>query len=378
MAADAKLLIVDDEDNMRLGVETYIRTHSELVRTVYTACNGIEATNAISEFRPDYMLIDIKMPYKDGLAVIRDAQRMNICPKTVIISGYDSFEYARQALRLGVEDYLLKPCRPNEILEKIETMILRDRGACAGADAGLAADPGSAAPVAAQVAARVDGLPEGAGGAAVGAANVAADGAANGVTNGAADGVANSVTNGEGDSAADGGRDADPGADPGAGLAVRPSAEAGIGGGDACAGDASPGADKPDAKSGDASPGADKPDAKSGDAYNRFVDIAMKYMSEHFSEDISLPLVAEIVGITPSYLSALFTQTLQYGFSDYLNKLRIDKACALLYNPTLKAYEAAYRVGFNDERYFARVFKRITGVNPSQYQKSLQNSKGSY
>jgi two-component system response regulator YesN len=88
-------------------------------------------------------------------------------------------------------------------------------------------------------------------------------------------------------------------------------------------------------------------------------------------EDLTLTYVAEKVGVTSAYLSTLFSQTLDCGFVDYLNKVRIDRACNYLYNFQLKTYEVAYKVGFHDEKYFTKVFKKITGMNPSQFRKSL-------
>ena len=56
---------------------------------------------------------------------------------------------------------------------------------------------------------------------------------------------------------------------------------------------------------------------------------------------------------------------------NYLNKVRIDHACELLKDVRLKTYEVAYLVGFQDEKYFTRVFKKLKGRNPSQYKKCI-------
>lgn len=103
---------------------------------------------------------------------------------------------------------------------------------------------------------------------------------------------------------------------------------------------------------------------------NHLVEMAKEYMAEHYYENLTLVDVAQKVGITSGYLSTLFSQTLDKGFVDYLNELRIDHACTYLRQNYLKTYEIAYKVGFNDEKYFSKVFKKITGQSPSEYKKA--------
>ena len=73
--------------------------------------------------------------------------------------------------------------------------------------------------------------------------------------------------------------------------------------------------------------------------------------------------------VTPPYLSTLFTKYENCGFIDYLNQFRVERAKMFLHDYGLKTYEVAYKVGFQDEKYFSRVFKRITGKSPSEYRK---------
>ena len=97
---------------------------------------------------------------------------------------------------------------------------------------------------------------------------------------------------------------------------------------------------------------------------------AKEYIEEYYMEDLTLQKVADEVGISSSYLSTLFTQELDCGFIDYLNKIRIEHACDYLKQHYFKAYEIAYKVGFRDEKYFSRVFKKQTGMTPSEYRKN--------
>lgn len=102
---------------------------------------------------------------------------------------------------------------------------------------------------------------------------------------------------------------------------------------------------------------------------NSIVELAREYVEEHYYENIMLADVAQKVGISPGYLSTLFQKQLSKGFVDYLNEIRIEHACTYLRQNSLKTYEIAYKVGFKDEKYFSKVFKKIKGQSPSEYRK---------
>lgn len=235
------LLIVDDEAKIRNGMYTYLKIHADWLQEIYTAENGKEALDIIYKYKPTIMLLDVQMPMKDGFEVMTESIRADVCPKTIILSGYDEFKYAQSALRLGAVDYILKPCRPKDIMDKISSILKVD----------------------------MDSL------------------------------------------------------------------------------------------------GSDQLEE-----HNPIIEEAKKYLIEHYEEDISLALVAEVVKVTPSYLSTLFTKYEKCGFIDYLNQYRVEQAKIFLSDTGLKTYEVAFRVGFRDEKYFSRVFKKITGLNPSEYRKS--------
>ena len=114
-----KLLIAEDEDTIRNGMEKYIRIHTDRFSTIYTAKNGQEAIDIIFQFRPEIMLLDIQMPVKSGLEVMKEAKEGGVLPDTIILSGYDEFGYAQQALRFGAKDYMLKPSRSTDILKQL-------------------------------------------------------------------------------------------------------------------------------------------------------------------------------------------------------------------------------------------------------------------
>ncbi len=100
---------------------------------------------------------------------------------------------------------------------------------------------------------------------------------------------------------------------------------------------------------------------------------AMKAVSEYIDRnymncDISLSTVAEAVGLSPSYLSALFKKETGVNFSEQLKTVRIHKAKELLSCTSKMVYEVAYDVGFRDYRYFGQIFKKCTGMTPREYQ----------
>lgn len=100
---------------------------------------------------------------------------------------------------------------------------------------------------------------------------------------------------------------------------------------------------------------------------NPLVKEAREYMNENYAQNLSLSDVAEYLQISVGYLSTLMNQSLNCGFTDYLNQIRIDRACCYLEQNTLKNYEIAYKVGFNDEKYFSKVFKKLKGMSPKEY-----------
>ena len=237
-----KLLIAEDEDIIRKGIAKYIILHTERF-IVYEAKDGQEAIDLLMKYRPDMMLLDVQMPLKDGIDVMQAAKNAGLSPVTIILSGYDEFKYAQQAIRFGAKEYLLKPVRASDILKDLNDMADRYIGEAAKEDISI------------------DGMEQ----------------------------------------------------------------------------------------------------------TNYVIAMAKEYIAEHYTENISLTDVAEAVGISGGYLSTMFAQYEKCGFVDYLNKVRIEMACCYLEQKNLKNYEIAYKTGFRDEKYFSKVFKKITGMTPREY-----------
>ena len=94
---------------------------------------------------------------------------------------------------------------------------------------------------------------------------------------------------------------------------------------------------------------------------------AMLYISEHFSNPLTLEEVAAYVHLHPSYFSTLFKSSTGSSFKEYLNMVRIDESKRLLSNTDYSIIDIAVAVGFEDQSYFSKVFKKYTGLTPKQF-----------
>ncbi len=121
-----KLIIVDDEEEVRKGIIQKIDWKRFNFEVVGEAENGREALDLIEENVPDVVITDITMPLMDGLKLASLLKDNYPTVKTVILTGFDDFKFAQQAIKYGVADYILKPVMPkdiNELIGKLETRI---------------------------------------------------------------------------------------------------------------------------------------------------------------------------------------------------------------------------------------------------------------
>jgi AraC-like DNA-binding protein/ligand-binding sensor protein len=98
---------------------------------------------------------------------------------------------------------------------------------------------------------------------------------------------------------------------------------------------------------------------------------AREFIKEHQADDLSLGEVARAVNTSSFYFCKLFKKATGLNFTDYLSRIRIEKAKNLLLNPNLRVSEIAYAVGFQSLTHFNRVFKRIVGQSPKEFRKKL-------
>ena len=125
-----KVFIVDDEIATREGIRSASLWDDQNFTLVGEAPDGEIALPMIADEKPDVVVTDIRMPFMDGLALSRAVKRSMPWIHIVILSGYSDFGYARQAISLGVEEYLLKPVTVEElrtVLERIREKKLEEK-----------------------------------------------------------------------------------------------------------------------------------------------------------------------------------------------------------------------------------------------------------
>ena len=110
-----KILIVDDEPDICELIHKLIDWKELGLLSLGSCQNGIDAMEIILRQKPDVVITDIQMPGMTGLSLIEKACKQNLQTKFIVISGYREFEYAQQAIRYGVEDYLLKPISKTDL-----------------------------------------------------------------------------------------------------------------------------------------------------------------------------------------------------------------------------------------------------------------------
>jgi two-component system, response regulator YesN len=93
------------------------------------------------------------------------------------------------------------------------------------------------------------------------------------------------------------------------------------------------------------------------------------YIQAHYQADISLQDIADRYSLSREYISRKFKQEMNENISDFIGRIRIEKAKLLLLNPQLRIAQIAEMIGYQDEKYFSKVFKKLVGVSPNQYRK---------
>ncbi|MDQ0897625.1 response regulator [Paenibacillus sp. V4I7] len=111
-------IAVDDEVNPRKLLQVLLDWHSLGIEFIGEASNGNEALDLIDAVRPNIVFTDINMPYMDGLELAKQVRERDPFIKVVILTAYPEFEYAKQSVKIGVHDFLLKPLQP-DVLRKL-------------------------------------------------------------------------------------------------------------------------------------------------------------------------------------------------------------------------------------------------------------------
>ncbi|MFC0559153.1 response regulator transcription factor [Halalkalibacter alkalisediminis] len=118
-----KVLIVDDEVIEREGLKFIIGKERPNIHIVGEAGNGRKAIELATSLKPDIVLMDIKMPGIDGVEAVKRIQAEHPLIKFIMVSAFNTFDYAQEVMRYGVKEYLLKPSKKNDILAALDRMV---------------------------------------------------------------------------------------------------------------------------------------------------------------------------------------------------------------------------------------------------------------
>ncbi len=285
-----KILVADDEAMERNILKEILEEHIPDV-TVRTAADGLSAVETATLWGADLALLDIEMP---GMTGIRAAAQIRAAlPKCQIIflTAYGRFDYAQEALRLQVYDYLLKPAEDEDVLLAVRRALAKITPLEIVTPLPATPLPATPQPTAQSSATQSPASPKTASAPVV--------------------------------------------------HVPLPSLE-------------------------------DTASPTLPEKNKKLLLQVQQYLTEHYAQDISLEVVADLLDFSPFYLSKLFKNSFGISFIDYLTELRLAAAKELLADPSLSAKEIGERVGYPNSNYFTKMFKKKTGLTPIEYRNSLR------
>jgi two-component system response regulator YesN len=347
-----KLVIVDDEKMIREGLASTMPWNDMGVEVVGTAGNGQAALEIIKDEKPHIVLTDIRMPKMDGLQLLKNISEENLKIKVVMLSGYDEFSYAQQAIRYGASDYILKPINAEE-LEKLIKRLVQTFTEEVYEDLAYIKAKKS---IEAELLQYITAIRSTNRDIAISSLNkisekLRAQALVHDQYHKLYMEIISSVLHALDE---DGLKHA--------GKLREEYLKSFI--------------DLLNTANGDdlmewlysfTDKVSEYIKENKGDTYSNVIKKAMEYIEQHYNEELSAQKVAEAVYLSPNYFSHIFKKIRKESFTDYLNKIRVEKAKALLSNNLYKVYEVSDMVGYSDYKYFSSVFKKIVGVSPTQY-----------
>ena len=129
------LMIVDDDIQIREGIQYGIDWDTIGISRVKSYGDGVEALEDYDSFGPQIILADIRMPAMDGLEFLRQVKMRSREVKVILISAYSDFEYCQKAVELGASGYELKPLKVRNLIQKIQEMAKQVRTEAQGKEA---------------------------------------------------------------------------------------------------------------------------------------------------------------------------------------------------------------------------------------------------
>jgi len=386
-----KVFLVEDEIVVREGIRNSIPWEKTSYTLTGEAPDGEVALSMILDSKPDILITDIKMPFVDGLTLSRIVKKNLPLIKIIILSGHDEFEYAREAISIGVEEYLLKPVSAREMiktLEKVSKHIDEEKVGLLGLES-LRSQSRSPLVTDGIVFPSNNGREGTDGFDPTGLLNIDGDIFFTKLKYAAKkdiDSIVQEYFTMLGNSW---------GENPimiyflFGEIIVSASKIAEALGGDIKE-------IVPFSLSHDniqaliSSPDIfsrrvkallaaliEFRDSHTVGRYQSVIVKAREYIDDNFAaSDVSLYSTAAYVGISPNHLSTVFAQETGENFIDYLTRVRIERAKQLLKSTTMKSADIAVETGFSDPHYFSYIFKKNTGLSPREFRLKEQRHHG--
>jgi len=136
------LLIVDDEAIEREAIQYIIKQAGLKFKVVEEAVNGIQAVAKATAFMPEIIIMDIKMPGKDGLEAAKEIRKFNHHCKIIFLTAFNEFEYARKAIKVKAEDFIIKPVYNETLIEVLISSVADLDGDKTSASVGTSSSSG--------------------------------------------------------------------------------------------------------------------------------------------------------------------------------------------------------------------------------------------
>ena len=372
-----KVFLVEDEIVVREGIRNSIPWEKTPYVLTGEAPDGELALSMIQETKPDILITDIRMPFMDGLDLSRIVKKTLPWIKIVILSGHDEFEYAREAISIGVEEYLLKPVSVQEMLktlDKLAKKIDEEKEELL-----------SIADLRARLRSTQDQLQDNGEGVfdPTGLHNFDGDIFYNKLKYASKKDIDSIV--GEYSAMLENSRSENPmlvyflfGE-----ILVSVSKIAETIGGDIK--EIAPFSLNNNLMQqiiGSPAMFSEKVktllaafiefrDSHTEGRYQSVIVRAREYIDSNFSStNLSLYSTAAYVGISPNHLSTVFSRETGENFIEYLTRVRIERAKLLLKNTAMKSVDIANETGFSDPHYFSYIFKKNTGLSPREFRQN--------
>ncbi|MEK5645592.1 hypothetical protein BK138_30250 [Paenibacillus rhizosphaerae] len=396
-----KVMLVDDELLVRLGIKSLIDWEQHHFEFIGDAPDGEKALELMEQSVPDILLTDIVMPRMNGLELIKRVRERYPATLIIVLSSHNEFDYVRTAMKLGVEDYMLKTSmKPDELLnllveasKKIESPGDQAKSAATGAGTVQSSRRDE---VTAGLRSLLEGHPEEP---ALPATLTLPPRsvllllhvrhAREGGAEASAMKLLEHLVETELESLLDSHPVAVDGRIIAALLAVsdeeQPDLERQVA---ALAGSAQvllgitlrsetagPLVQWEDIPGAYAKAKSALLDAGMQLTSREDINMLLSYLKENLTKDISLKEAAERINISDTYLSTIFKKETGMGFTDWINTMRIEQAASLLMETSLPSYLIAEQVGYENINYFGRIFKKLKGVSPQKYRAQFQKTE---